>query len=250
MSDEYFRFAVVRNPYKRIFSAWQSKLLLREPLQIRTYHKCDFLQIPIENGGDISRAFESFLEHVASREMPNYWDVHWTPQASLLRPDLISYTKLVQIENVQELRSALTERIGPEIPDPFATRSMNESLIPYLPEFISERAAELIRLLYAQDFNIFKYDIHKPEAKEKFTTEQLKIALKAIGLIRGRHQRLTEIRTERDDQIANLNQTLVGREGQNAKLNQAVVERDSQIAKLNQTRGRAGRSESPNSIRP
>src|SRR5687768_7893976 len=32
VSDAYFRFAVVRNPYKRVFSAWQSKLLLREHL--------------------------------------------------------------------------------------------------------------------------------------------------------------------------------------------------------------------------
>ena len=47
-SDSYFRFAVVRNPYKRIFSAWQSKLLLQEPLQIGPYLQCDFLHHPIE----------------------------------------------------------------------------------------------------------------------------------------------------------------------------------------------------------
>ncbi|MHB1768344.1 MAG: sulfotransferase family 2 domain-containing protein, partial [Phycisphaerae bacterium] len=33
LSRDFFRFALVRNPFTRIFSAWQSKILLREPLQ-------------------------------------------------------------------------------------------------------------------------------------------------------------------------------------------------------------------------
>ncbi len=233
-SDEYFRFAVVRNPYKRIFSAWQSKLLLREPLQSQPYLNCDFFHFPITNSRDICKAFEGFLEHLVSREMPHYWDVHWTPQASLLRPDLISYGKLVQIENVQDLKLALADHLGPAIPDPFAVRSMNESLIPYLPEFISERAEELIRLLYAQDFNLFKYERQKPEGKKKFTDEQLNIALKAINLIRDRHQRLAEIRIEHDHKIATLNQGLIDRASQIANLNQGLIDRDSQIADISQ----------------
>ncbi len=233
-SDDYFRFAVVRNPYKRIFSAWQSKLVLREPLQIRPYVNCDFLYFAIENKADIARAFEAFLEHLASRETPNYWDAHWSPQAMLLRPDLISYSKLVQIEHVQELREALAAHLGPEIPDPFAVRSMNESLIPYLPEFITEKAAERIRSLYAQDFDLFQYDAQIPEAKEQFSDEQLAVALRAISLIRGRHQRLTEIRAEHDRRLAALNQVVSEKVGRIAELNQAVVERNGRIATLNQ----------------
>ncbi len=192
-STEYFRFAVVRNPYKRIFSAWQSKLLLREPLQIGPYVDCDFYRHKIENSTDIANAFEGFLEHLAKNETPNYLDVHWTPQVDLLRPDLISYSKLVKIENANELSTALYEWLGTEFVDPFATRSANESLIPYLPELITAKSAELIRKLYAKDFVTFGYSEELPSAKEKFSVDEFKLAIKAIEMIRGRHKRLGEM---------------------------------------------------------
>jgi Sulfotransferase family len=192
-SDDYFRFAVVRNPYKRIFSAWQSKLLLREPLQIAPYINCGFYNQTIENAADVAKTFEGFLEHLAANEVPNFLDVHWTPQADLLRPDLISYSKLVKIENAKELSAALSEWLGVEFVDPFATRRTNESLIPYLPELITARSAELIRLLYARDFATFGYDEEIPPAKETFSTEQFRLAIKAIEMIRARHQRMGDM---------------------------------------------------------
>lgn len=224
-SDAYFRFAVVRNPYKRLFSAWQSKLLLREPLQVGPYLNCTFFNLSLENSADIALAFEGFLEHLAAKEAPNYWDVHWTPQVTLLRPDLIEYTKLVKIENAKELSTALAEWMGPDFVDPFATRSANESLIPYLPELVTARCAELIRLLYAEDFETFGYSEQPPEAKETFSADQFKLVLKAIEIIRGRHQRLGEM----SGQITPLNQAVAERNAQIANLNQAVAERDAKI---------------------
>ena len=194
-SDEYFRFAVVRNPYKRIFSAWQSKLLLREPIQIAPYINCDFYNQPIKNADDIAAAFEGFLEHLAASEAPTFLDVHWTPQIDLLRPDLINYSKLVKIENAKELSTALSEWLGSEFFDPFANRSANESLIPYLPKLITARSGELIRLLYARDFVTFGYSEEIPSAKEIFPSEQFKLAIKAIEIIRARHQRMGDMRS-------------------------------------------------------
>ena len=130
-SDSYFRFAVVSNPYKRIFSAWQSKLLLKEPLQIGPYLKYDFFNRTIESKGDITAAFEGFLELLASNEAPDFRDFHWTPQAFLLRPDLVNYSKLVKIEDTKELGRALTDRTGRRFPDPFKAPRLNVSLIPY-----------------------------------------------------------------------------------------------------------------------
>lgn len=224
-SESYFRFAVVRNPYKRIFSAWQSKLLLREPLQVAPYLNCGFFNQPIEEARDIAMAFEGFLEHLAANEAPDYWDLHWTPQVTLLRPDLIDYTKLVKIENAKELSTALAEWIGPDFVDPFATRSANESLIPYLPELITARSAELIRALYVADFEMFGYSEQPPEAKETFSADQFKLALKAIEIIRGRHQRLGEMSVL----IPNLNQAVAERDRVIAERDRVIAERDAKI---------------------
>ncbi|MGF6319118.1 glycoside hydrolase family 99-like domain-containing protein [Pseudomonas frederiksbergensis] len=227
-SDSYFRFAVVRNPYKRIFSAWQSKLLLQEPQQIGPYLQRDFFHQPLRNSDDIALAFEGFLEHLASQEAPSYWDQHWTPQAVLLRPDLINYSKLVKIEESAQLSKALSERLGEYVPDPFAERRANESLIPYLPEFVTERSASLIRILYAEDFDVFGYDTQLPQSKETFSEQELELALRAIKLIRGRHQRLGE----RTLQISALTQAVAGLEAQIASFNFATSERDAQITHL------------------
>jgi hypothetical protein len=192
-TDTYFRFALVRNPYKRIFSAWQSKLLLREPIQAGPYLQCDFFHRPINNATDIVLAFEGFLEHLYACEAPNFLDFHWTPQATLLRPDSLSYTLLSHIENVEKLSKALSEYLGPQIPNPFTNRRVNESLIPYMPEFFSPRSAQLIQTLYREDFEAFEYPIELPDAKEAFSAQQLAVAIQAIHLIRGRHRRISEI---------------------------------------------------------
>lgn len=82
-------------------------------------------------------------------------------------------------------------------PGPFQGRRTNESLIPYTSDVVTERSSELIRTLYAPDFEIFGYDKSPPEGKTTFTAEQFNIAIKAVQLIRGRHQRLGEQNTER-----------------------------------------------------
>ncbi|GKQ63221.1 hypothetical protein KAM338_33980 [Aeromonas caviae] len=271
-SDSFFRFAVVRNPYKRIFSAWQSKILVREPLQANRYIGTDFYHHPIASASDITNAFEQFLEHVALNEALSYWDQHWTPQADLLRPDLINYSCLTRIEECEELTLQLREHLGVYIPSPFQNRRSNESIIPYMPEFVSERSAELIRALYSQDFELFGYDKQPPIVKNSFSTEACDTAIKAIKFIRARHQRLDDCNkkisglnsivsesnnqiiglthdlkerdgeivglkhaiSERDGAIIGLNQAIAERDGEITGLNQAIAERDGEIAGLNQ----------------
>jgi len=248
-SDEYFRFAVVRNPYKRIFSAWQSKLVLQEPLQVGRYTKFDFFNLPISSRQDIAPAFESFLEHLAANESPSFWDHHWTPQASLLKPEIIQYSQIARIEDTAALSNALKAWLGGYLPNPFDSHRANESLIPFQPDFITPRSAELLRAMYAEDFDVFGYDRELPAAKERFSEDEANVALKAVHLLRARHAQLRE-RSERlttltqaigetGNRIASLEQSaaqrdalLHEREAQIAVRDEAVEERDKVIANL------------------
>ena len=193
-SERYFRFAVVRNPYKRLFSAWQSKLLLREPLQAAQYEHCAFQNGPIESLADVALAFEQFLEYLSAVEAPAFRDPHWTPQADLLRPDIIGYSKVSQIERPDELRDALARRLGSAASNPFVRGRLNESLIPYQEALITARSQALIRRLYEKDFEVFKYSAELPASREAFSEEHFALARTAIRLISGRNQRFGEIR--------------------------------------------------------
>lgn len=105
-APDFFRFALVRNPYHRVFSAWQARLLLRDPAYAERYGAFDFFTRPVDSGQALALAFEAFLEHLADWEAPLYWDAQWTPQTALLRPELIAYAGLFRIEEPGRLQAA------------------------------------------------------------------------------------------------------------------------------------------------
>lgn len=218
-SPSYLRFAVVRNPYKRVFSAWQSKLLLREPLQVGHCGDQDLLDLPIDTAADIAAAFERFMEYLATQEAPHYKDYHWTPQANILRPDLINYTRIAKIEEPHDLIGELNRWLGSSAVDPFSVRRANESIIPFLPELLTPRSVELIRELYARDFELFGYGSRVPSSGETFNVDQWDVALKAVKLIRARHITLGQ----RNNQIADLKSKVMDSEGNLANLRTAQV---------------------------
>lgn len=193
-SGKYFTFALVRNPFKRIFSAWQSKLLLREPYQSNAYQDKDFFNLPVESKEQVSIAFEAFLEFVDQHEAPDFKDVHWTPQFNLLRPDKIKYSYLGKIEEVDLLDAALRERIGNEYSSPFRGKRANESLLPFSDQFISPRACELIRKLYKKDFIEFGYSEELPVGVN-IGVDVIATVLHAVQMIRARHQRFSDVQS-------------------------------------------------------
>lgn len=194
----HFSFAVVRNPYTRVFSAWQSKILLREPLQITPYLDKSFFHATIESAGGLAGAFEQFLEHLQAFEAPHYWDVHWTPQCELLRPNLIPYTKIAHLESIAELYQALVEHLGPSVPLPSSGRRINESLLPFSRNLLSDRSIEIIRHLYADDFECFEYPLEPPQGHGDLTPERLTTALQGVQMLRARHARMAQTHRERD----------------------------------------------------
>ncbi|MEB0224704.1 sulfotransferase family 2 domain-containing protein [Pseudomonas sp. 10S4] len=231
-TEGYLTFAVVRNPYKRIFSAWQSKVLLCEPLQMERYKGQEFVSCDISSISDVATSFEQFVEFLYAHEAPQYQDSHWTPQYDLLRPDLFSYTIVSKIEDTKKLNAALSAHLGDAYINPFTTTRANESLIPYLPEFINARSKEIIDQLYARDFELFGYSTELPPAKETFSQEQLSSVLKGIELLRGRHQRIAEMRQHYSNQLEVLTKDKEWLLEQRAAWMTACQEKESQLLAL------------------
>lgn len=194
-SPDYFRFCVVRNPYTRIFSAWQSKWLLREPYQARFYTAM-VGEPAIESAADIRKAFESFLQFLVKVADDSLCDPHVAPLVALLQPERIAYQMIAHIEDPRALVQALAARIGPGFRNPLSGRRANVSLLPYSAAWISDDAAEMIRTLYARDFEVFGYDTAVPAGAEALSDDALALASRGIKLLRGRNARIGEL-TER-----------------------------------------------------
>lgn len=191
-SPQYFRFCLVRNPFTRIFSAWQSKWLLREPIQAHFFQEMEEESV-VESTVDIRNLFEGFLRFLSKLRGNSGWDVHVAPQVAFLAPEHFSYHMIAHIEDPYALVQALAAKVGPGFSNPLSGMRANVSVIPYSATWISDEAAELIRILYARDFEVFGYETVVPEGAGPLSDEVLSMALRGIKLIRGRNARIGEL---------------------------------------------------------
>lgn len=159
-SGGYFCFAVVRNPYSRVFSVWSDKVLkgrhdhTRLNLAAGDIHR----QSPTTTD-EVRASFESFVSYL--HDVPGLLlaNRHWIPQYYLLRPDLLPYDCIAKLEQPDELKRSLAGILGEAYVDPLrAGDAKNTSLLRYHPDFLTPKAREIIRTIYAEDFSRFGYD--------------------------------------------------------------------------------------------
>ena len=85
--DGWFVFAVVRHPTARLFSAWQSKLLLREPWWVEQLRGRGLVPAdPRAGGDDSSRTSSASSVARAPGDAPLMRNRHFAPQRRLLAP--------------------------------------------------------------------------------------------------------------------------------------------------------------------
>lgn len=85
----WFRFALVRNPYSRLFSAWQSKIRTVEP---DFEHVAGQIRHSFPDGA--LPTFPEFVDFVCDREDLSTCDAHWQLQSGLAFSDLLRHSIL------------------------------------------------------------------------------------------------------------------------------------------------------------
>ena len=102
--DGWFRFSVVRNPAPRLWSGWQSKLLLREPRFFEMFGEEPwFPRIPAEPE-EMVEDFRRFAKAVAANEAE---DVHWAIQSELI--DRLPIDHVGRLEELGDTLALLRE---------------------------------------------------------------------------------------------------------------------------------------------
>ena len=156
--DGWLRFTVVRDPWHRLWSAWVSKLLLREPRFVALYGEQPWFPRVPASPSAIVADFRRFVAAVAAGEAQ---DVHWAVQHDLSRQLPLGH--IGRAERLGETLATLFEHVGAHPPQ--RPRRQNVSPLGLPPHAYDERAAASVRACFAADFESFGYDDATPDGQ-------------------------------------------------------------------------------------
>ena len=188
--EGWFRFSVVRNPSPRLWSGWQSKLLLREPRFFDMF--CEepwFPRIP-DQPEDMVEDFRRFAAAVAAGDAV---DVHWAVQSELL--DRLPIEHVGRLEKLDETLALLREHVG-GANWPTEQRQENRTPVPLPPAAFDEEAAAALNGHYAEDFERYGYEPAAPTADTagmKKWSEQVAPLLPIIKDTIDKHARIGQL---------------------------------------------------------
>jgi hypothetical protein len=190
--DGWFRFSVVRDPATRLWSAWQSKLMLREPWFTDAFSgQAWFPRVP-ETPDDVIEDFRLFVASVREQAWNDkVRDKHWAPQHLLV--DRIPLNHVGHLERLGETRDALRAHLGTQAELIGLLAHDNRTPLPYVRELYDASTASAARELFGTDFTRFGYNPVEPSTDPGALAawqRQVAAALPALREIILRHERL------------------------------------------------------------
>jgi Sulfotransferase family len=158
----WFVFGVVRHPTARLFSAWQSKLLLREPWWWVDEFGDEpwFPRVP-ESGDDVVEDFVRFVRAIAENpELRVFQNRHFAPQKRLLAVDRMPYSRIYRTTEIPQLLDDFERHLRAEgwEGEPLTLARANETPLKPIPSLFPPEVLDAARELYRDDFETFGYD--------------------------------------------------------------------------------------------
>jgi hypothetical protein len=156
LADEgWFRFTLVRDPATRLWSAWQSKLLLREPRFLERFGEASwFPRIP-RAPHEIVEDFQRFVAALG-RGADEDEDVHWAVQRDLVEQLPLSHVG--RLERLADTLDRLRAHVGRHAGPGTASRE-NRSLLPLPRSAYDAAATQILQARYRADYATFGYAV-------------------------------------------------------------------------------------------
>ena len=150
-------FAVVRDPWTRLWSGWQSKFLVRHPFYVKQYGEEDWFPRVPRSQQDVVEDFAKFVfaEPWLSNERL-FTDVHFKTQAYSVRPQGINYSRVYDLARLDELFADVhTHLRGLGKDQELYLPRANETPLPLIPAVLEGGVAEAVEKSYREDFDSF-----------------------------------------------------------------------------------------------
>jgi hypothetical protein len=190
----WFVFAAVRHPGARMWSAWQSKLLLREPFWVDKFgDEPWFPRIP-RSTEDIVEDWLRFAEAMAAQpDHPIMHNRHLAPQHGLLVPDRMPYSGIYETRRIPQLLEDLEAHLrGRGWEGKLELPRANETPLKPLPSLFPPAVADTIERLYAKDFEAFDYEDAVPDGLDP-ADRYSDVAVHEIGRLVERAERISDL---------------------------------------------------------
>jgi hypothetical protein len=186
-------FSMTRHPAMRLWSAWQSKLLLREPRFMAQFNGADWLPRIPESTDDVIADWERFIAAIAAApKLSILRDNHFAPQSRLLNVPTTQYTRLYDTSEFSLMTKDLAAHLAANgFTGTLTPRRSNETPLPALERAFSPSVVEVIAKTFARDYKLLGYD--DPVPPKLRAGEYAADLIAATGIIAERGDRIGDL---------------------------------------------------------
>jgi hypothetical protein len=189
-------FAVVRHPTMRLWSAWQEKLLLREP-HMAGKIPADLVPPLPRSTADVVEAFHKFVAGMVDASNSVIMDdPHFRPQHELLAAGRMPYTRIYTTGEIDQAMRDLADRVrangGASMP---TLPSVNETPLKPLRSIFTAEVLATISEVYEADFRTWFRDADPVPPGTLDDNEYPPTQLAEVGRLVDRHVRIGELAT-------------------------------------------------------
>ena len=154
----WFVFALARQPLSRLWSAWVSKLLMREPTFVNQFGTKPWFPRRPEDSQSVNEDFKRFV--FALRDDPELLgaDGHWMPQSDVLNMGAMNYSHIGRLEDVGTTLALLEQHLVPqgwsghlELPH------SNRGVLRMAADGFDRETVAAVERVYTGDYQAFGY---------------------------------------------------------------------------------------------